>query len=108
MSVCVLNHVRLCEPMDCSPPVFSIHGFSRQEYGVSCHFPFQGIFLTQGSNPRLLHWQAGYLPLAPPEKPSSANRVMCYGFLCSHSLQVLEEGCCQGLGPGEKHRRYGI
>ena len=36
-------------------------------------FP-EGIFLTQGLNPRLLcflHWQAGSLPLAPPGKPSS-------------------------------------
>ena len=36
--------------------------------GVGCHFFLQGIFLTQGSNPcllHLLHWQAGSLPLAP-------------------------------------------
>ena len=35
--------------------------------GVGCHFFLQGIFLTQGSNPcllHLLHWQAGSLPLA--------------------------------------------
>ena len=44
-------------------------GFSRQEYWSGCHFLLQGIFLTQGSNPhlfRLLHWQAGSLPLVPP------------------------------------------
>ena len=35
--------------------------------GVGCHFLFQGIFPTQGSNLRLLcllHWQADSLPLA--------------------------------------------
>ena len=40
--------------------------------GVGCHFLLQGIFPTQGSNPcllSLLHWQAGSLPLAPPEMP---------------------------------------
>ena len=45
--------------------------------GVGCCFLLQGIFQTQGSNPRLLcplhwhplHWQAGSLPLAPPGKP---------------------------------------
>ena len=34
--------------------------------GVGCHFLVHGIFLTQGSNPRLLdllHWQAGSSPL---------------------------------------------
>ena len=51
-------------------------GFSRKKKkkntGVGCHALFQGIFLTQGSNPRLLcllPWQAGSLPLAPPGKP---------------------------------------
>ena len=43
--------------------------FSRQ---VVFQVLLQAIFLTQGSNPRLLrlpHRQAGSLPLAPPEKP---------------------------------------
>ena len=41
--------------------------------GVGCHALLQGIFLTQGSNPRLLHllhWQVGTSPLAPHRKPS--------------------------------------
>ena len=29
--------------------------FTRQDYGVGCHSLQQGIFLTQGSNPGLLH-----------------------------------------------------
>ena len=36
---------------------------------VGCRALLQGIFPTQGWNPRLLHplyWQAGSLPLAPP------------------------------------------
>ena len=39
---------------------------------MGCHFLLQGIFLTQGLNPCLLHlqhWQADSLPLAPPGKP---------------------------------------
>ena len=36
--------------------------------GVCCHFLLQGIFLTQGSNLHLLHWQVDSLPLAPPGK----------------------------------------
>ena len=31
--------------------------------GVGCHFLLQGSFLTQGSNPCLLHWQEGSLLL---------------------------------------------
>ena len=37
--------------------------------GVGCHFHLQGIFPTQGSNPRswgLLHWQVDSLPLRHP------------------------------------------
>ena len=47
-------------------------GFSRQEYWSGLPCPPPGIFLMQGLNPcllRLLHWQAGSLPLAPPGKP---------------------------------------
>ena len=39
---------------------------------MGCHVLLQGIFLTQGSNPRLLcllHWQVGSLPLTLPRKP---------------------------------------
>ena len=38
--------------------------FSGKNIGVGCHFLLQGIFLTQGSNPSLLHWQAGSLPMS--------------------------------------------
>ena len=40
--------------------------FPGKNTGVACHALLQGIFLTQGSNPRLLHllhllhWQAGF------------------------------------------------
>ena len=43
--------------------------------GVDCHTLLQGIFWTQGSNPRFLHlphWQAGSLLLAPPGKPKAS------------------------------------
>ena len=48
---------------------------------VGCHALFQGISLTQGSNPHhlcLLHWQAGSVPLAPPGKPIEYN--ICVHF----------------------------
>ena len=67
--MCVLshvNHVRLFEILDCGPPGFSAHGILQAGTRVVCHALLQEIFLTQGLNPGLLHWQAGSLPLAPP------------------------------------------
>ena len=51
----------LCDPMDCSSPVFSIHGIlqARILEWIAIFFP------TQGSNLRLLrllHWQVDSLP----------------------------------------------
>ena len=62
----------LCDSMDGSLPDSSVRGDSPDKNtGVSCHALLQGIFLTQGLNLhllRLLHWQGGSLPLAPPAK----------------------------------------
>ena len=38
--------------------------FPGKNTGVDCHFLLQGIFLTQGSNLSLLHWQADSLQLS--------------------------------------------
>ena len=64
--------------------------FSRQEYWsrLSCPSPF---FPTQGSNPCLfclLHWQFGFLPLAPPGKPLST----IYLFINTPIMYIL--GVC--------------
>ena len=69
--VCVCSIAQLC--LTLWTPWIVAHqaplsmGFSTQEYcGVGSHFLFQTIFLTQGSNPRLLHllpWQADSLSL---------------------------------------------
>ena len=45
---------------------------SRQEYWSGLPFPTQGIFPTQGLNPRLLHllyYRQILYPLRPPGKP---------------------------------------
>ena len=65
----------LSDPMDCRS--FWSHGLwatrllcpwdsSGRNTGVACHFLLQGIFLTQGLTPHLLHllhWQVGSFPL---------------------------------------------
>ena len=51
----------LCNPwtVPYQPPL--CNRFPRQEYWRGLSFPSKGISLTRGSNPRLLHWQAGSL-----------------------------------------------
>ena len=45
-----------CKPMDCSPPGSSVHGiFQARILWSGLHFLLQGSFLTQESNPGLLH-----------------------------------------------------
>ena len=61
--------------------------FPGKNTGVGCHALLQGIFPTQGSNPhllRLLHWQVGSLPLAPPGKSSALNSFLLH-FFCYDS-----------------------
>ena len=69
----------LCDPMDCSLPGSSIPGDSPgKNTRMDCHALLQGIFPTQGSNPRLLYllyWQAGSLPLAPTWEAHPAGDI---------------------------------
>ena len=46
----------LCDPMDCSPSRFSVHGILSpgKNTGLGCHAVLQGVFSTQGSNLHLL------------------------------------------------------
>ena len=43
----------LCNPMDCSPPGSSVHGFFRQEYWGGLPFASPGDLPDPGLNPRL-------------------------------------------------------
>ena len=69
MYVCVLTRKQLfVTPLDYSPPGSSPQDFPGKNIRVGSHFLLQGNFLTQGSNPHLLHWQADSLPLSHQEK----------------------------------------
>ena len=62
--VCVLSHVRFfATPWTVARQALLSMGFLRQEYWSGLPFLLQGIFSTQKSNPRLLHWQMDSLPL---------------------------------------------
>ena len=67
---CAQSRLILCNPMDCSSwgahRLLGPWNFPGKNTVVDCHFLLLGIFLTQGSNLRLLHllyWQADSLPL---------------------------------------------
>ena len=56
VSGCMLSRVWLfATPQTVAHQAPLSTGFPRQENWVGCHFLLQGIFLTQGSNPHLLH-----------------------------------------------------
>ena len=61
----VQSCLTLCNPMGCGPPGSSVHGSLQARIlewvAISSS---RGIFPTQGSNPRLLHWQADSLLLS--------------------------------------------
>ena len=78
--------------------------FSKQEYQSGLPFLLQGIFLTQGSNPRLrrlLHWQTCSLPLnhlgSPRDyKPPKLFAKLCVCvWVCTHEDLEQFSGACK-------------
>ena len=64
----------LCDPINCCPPGFSVHGDSPgRNIRVGCHALLQGIFPTQGSNTWSLALQADSLPSEPSGKPNAGT-----------------------------------
>ena len=59
----------LCDPMDCSPPGSSIHGFSRQESWSKLPLPSPGDLPNLAIKPRSPALQANSLPTEPLGKP---------------------------------------
>ena len=90
--VCVCAHTfaqscpTLCNPMDCSPPVSSVHEILQArilEWGSPSLF--QGIFMTQGSNPSLLHRRQILYHLSYRESPKLKRRQI-NSYIC-HSIE---------------------
>ena len=58
-----------CNPMDCSPPGFFIHGISEKNTRVRCHLPSPG----GSSDPGIEHTSpvlaGGFFTTEPPGKP---------------------------------------
>ena len=59
-----------CDPHGLKPTrLLCPWDFPGKNTGASCYFLLQGIFLTQGSNSYLLHWQADSSPLSHQGSP---------------------------------------
>ena len=62
----MLSHVPAhCDPGLQPARLLCPRDFPGKNTGVGYHFLLQGIFLTQGLNPGLLHWQVDSLPMHP-------------------------------------------
>ena len=57
------SHPTLCDPVDCSPLVSSVHGIFLAIPEWVAMSSSRGTFLTQELNPCLLQWQVNSLPL---------------------------------------------
>ena len=93
----------LCTPTGYSLPGFSLHGDSPgKNTGMGCHCLLQVIFLTQGSNPRLLwllHWQMGSLPLSYlGSPPPSYFQLLWWLIFKRRGLQSWQEAPHRGSG----------
>ena len=65
----VQSCLTICDPMDCSPPVSSVIGFSRQEYWSGLPFPSSGDLRDPSTEPASLGFpalQADSLLSEPP------------------------------------------
>ena len=70
---------------------------------MDCHFLLQGIFLTQGLNPHLLHWQADSLPLSHLETfPACYHRGIIWAPVWNRSFQLCTKFC--SFLPLEEHQ----
>ena len=79
-------------------------GFSRQEYWSVWPFLLQGIFLTQGSNPGLLHCRQILYHLShegnPAERSPFTDR--CHGLKCFLGIQHRPTVSGETQVPGDR------
>ena len=100
----MLVHMRLCAQLLSRVQLLWPHGLEPasllcpwdlpgKNTGVGCHFLFQGIFLTQGSNPSLLcplHRQADSLPMSHLGNPL-VYIILVNSFLPLYSIPLHEK-----------------
>ena len=83
----------LCDPMDCSPPVSSVHGIFQArilEWGA---IAFSGDLLNPGIEPGSLALQADSSLSEPPGKPQVHMSLFFIGFFFSYHNRTLKNIC---------------
>ena len=105
VSTCMLSVSNSLRPHGLQPTsLLCSWNFPGKRTGVGCHFLIQGIFPTQGSNPHLLLWQAGSVPLSHQGSPrrdletidflgESDLLSLCFEFLYLDAFNVNTEVC---------------
>ena len=85
----LISRVWLCDlwTVACQAPLSM--GFPRAEYWRGLSFFSPWIFLTQGLNANLLHWQVDSLPLGHLGSPESAKYIYIPSFSCLPSTPPL-------------------
>ena len=77
--------------MNCSPPGASLHGISKARILERLPCLPWGIFLTQGLNLSLLHWQVDSLPLSHLGSPYQAGAQQLVGqIMVSEDSRAIE------------------
>ena len=74
------SRLTLCDPVAHCPPGPSVPGILQARTLEQVPWAPPGVFPIQGSNApllRLLHWQAGSLPLAPPGSSQNKEKWLC-------------------------------
>ena len=87
----------LCDLMNCSPPGSSVPRDSPgKNTEVSCHFPLQGLFPTQGPKPHFLHcrqiryhWTTRDFLYSDFKKELGSKIQLCFPFHPSSKANVI-------------------
>ena len=91
----------LCNAMDCRPPGFSIFGILQARILEWVAMPSsRGSSPFREANPlllRLLNWQAGSWPLAPPGKPSKIVTPLVKSLACRFGATDIGGGSVESV-----------
>ena len=87
-SIFAQSCLTLCNPIDCSLPGSSVHGFSRQEYWSGLPCPPPGDLPNPGMEPRYRESQRDFLLSEQPRKPISPLHVGLKQMHCTETPAI--------------------